>query len=77
MNNRVELREGIIDSIERIPFLKRFVTPNNYNNDSLSSASLNEYMDGVEGWNVLTTHSPMQSADINMVLSEAEKRGDL
>ena len=67
--NRVMLNEAIESSVNRIPFLKRFFV----NNDPYYTIRLKilEYLgDGF-------TFNEFSSANINMLLIEAEKRGDL
>jgi hypothetical protein len=73
MKNRVEFAEDILSSINRIPFLKRFmykdsemICPFDYN-------KINEYL----GYEYLNSESLLTSDSINHVLEEAEKRGDI
>lgn len=72
VGNSVEFQESIVSAVSRIPFLKRF-----YSSDWSPHVLINEYMQGVETWVDLTVESPVTSVDINVVLNEAEKRGDV
>jgi len=68
IKNRVEFQERIEDSVERIPFLKRFFIKG----ELLTSAigRMNAYM-GV------AFMESLESAKVNELLEEAERRGDL
>jgi hypothetical protein len=71
MKNRVDNHECIYDSLERIPFLKNFTGIRE--STLFSIHKINKYM----GYEHITIHDTMTSASINMVLQEAEKRGDI
>ncbi len=67
---RVYYQESILNSLERIPFLKRFWTGHNFDH-----LKMNEYMGNT--WEPRTSNHPFTSADINVLLQEAERRGDI
>jgi histone deacetylase complex regulatory component SIN3 len=71
--NRVDYQEDIAESIKRIPFLKRFLVE--YSSINMSSSKINDYL----GYKHINPHSEMvmTSLAINVLLAEAEKRGDL
>jgi hypothetical protein len=75
MENRVEYGEDMWGSVERIPFLKRFFRNGNYL-VPLDYIKMNEYMGNILPF-PLTADRPCLSSDINCLLEEAEKRGDL
>jgi hypothetical protein len=85
MKNRVEYKESISDSIDRIPFLRQFeikvkktINQNTPFHEDISYSLLyykkiNEYM----GYDYVRPDEELTSRSVNIVLEEAEKRGDL
>jgi hypothetical protein len=78
MKNRVEYQEDVKASIERIPFLKRFlwgddgIPPHVGACPYFDPSKINEYM-GFH-W---TKKRSLTSKNMNEILEEAERRGDL
>ena len=73
MKNRVMYQEEISKSIDRIPFLKRFLNNNYSIMCPFSIDKINKYM----GYEFYSKQSHFTSASINIILEYAEKRGDL
>jgi len=87
MKKRVHYQEDIKESIERIPFLKRFLYTGLYDNKGVQLwamimnnpfdyIKMNEYMRNISPFPIDKNRS-FGSADINCILEEAEKRRDL
>ena len=81
MKNRIDYQEDISKSIERIPFLKRFLMERLGTNSrhetiglNFSSQKILDYL-GVDYH--IVTDGAMMSGELNKVLEIAEKRGDL
>jgi hypothetical protein len=72
--NRIKHSESLNGSIERIPFLAQFaIYDDNMNPVSFSSVRINEYME----YELVKFRTCITSDDINKLLEEAEKRGDI
>ncbi len=67
---RVMYQEDITDLLHRISFLRQFYTSQT---NCLCTARLNEYM----GYECFKKGCSMLSVEINYLLKEAEKRGDI
>ena len=73
---RVEPFEYITDSLKKIPFLERFVIRSESTKFmGFDVDKMNEYMNDV--WIPRRWDSIMASNDINWILEEAERRGDI
>jgi hypothetical protein len=74
--NRVEYQEDVELSIERIPFLKKFLRGDYqpfFYICPFDIDKINKYL----GYEHLTPESIMTSGSVNVLLAEAEKRGDI
>ena len=87
--NRVIKFESVDESIQRIPFLKKFLTPYaethmeeyghirfiNFENvgSIICRHKINDYM----GFEMIKEYSPSSEDTINPLFEEAERRGDL
>lgn len=77
IKNRVHFQERIENSIERIPFIKKFITKYPEGGFILDINKMNKYMKKVKNWEILTNYHSKSSHHINLILQEAERRGDL
>lgn len=73
--NRVEPLERIQDCIDRIPFLTRFIRHRN-NKDGFFSFD-SEEIDAYMGFRLVAPQGIILASDLNRLLEEAERRGDL
>jgi len=71
--NRVHHLEDIVDTVERIPFLKKFFRKNETNIEA--TCRINKYIGSDYG--VMRDNGGFSSRRMNGVLIEAEKRGDI
>ena len=72
-NNRLEPGDAIGETFKAVPFLGRFTTTNIYSWPTISSKLINDYM----GYELVGFQAPVRCAEINILLEEAEKRGDI
>jgi len=77
MKNRVKYQEYILESIGRIPFLKKFLWDKDTDRNDMQCPyfdpdKINKYM----GYH-WTKDKKLSSKNMNEILEEAERRGDL